>query len=416
MAESITADIVLPQFGVDACLGATIALLWPSPTLDANGGAEAVFSLPALTLDAVAHDSTGENALDITLPALTAAANCGASVEVELPMFALDASMTSTALIEVDAALPMLTLDAHGVGSPYIIKADIDLPIFTVDGYFGTEVDSDLPMITVDASLTVGGVLSCAIDLPMLAIEAYFGVSLDVDMPSMTLDASMTAGSVLTVDISLPMFTLDAAGTRQNSGSIDITLPMLIPSIFATADFSLPMLSLDAQITAVVTVSYEAYAVNLKHSPRSGDNMQPIDEMTHYTNFPFTQIVRYKNSYYGVAEDGLYLLEGATDNGAPIPWSIKTGTTDFGTPTQKTVAAAYFSGRMGAASTVTHTAGEGTGINYNFTTPLGTPAKNYRQVLAKGVKARYHALGASGTGVCELDGIEFDVRQLSRRI
>ena len=83
--------------------------------------------------------------------------------------------------------------------------------------------------------------------------------------------------------------------------------------------------------TAVVAVTYEAYAVNLQHKGTDS----PVDEITRYTNFPFERIVRYQNSYFGVAADGLYLLEGTTDHATPattIPWEFKTHLTDFENP------------------------------------------------------------------------------------
>ena len=112
---------------------------------------------------------------------------------------------------------------------------------------------------------------------------------------------------------------------------------------------------------AVVAATYEAYAINLNHKPRPG--VVPVDEMTHYTNFPFDRIVRYKNSYFGVAADGLYLLEGTTDHAeptpTPIPWLWKTGLTDFRTPQKKTVESMYFGGRLGPAASVSLHAGDG---------------------------------------------------------
>jgi len=166
--------------------------------------------------------------------------------------------------------------------------------------------------------------------------------------------------------------------------------------------------------TAVITATYEAYAVNLKHTPRG--NEQPTDEVTHYTNFPFTHVVRYKNSYYGANSTGLYLLEGTTDAATPIPFAVKTAMTDFKSPTKKTLASAYFGGRFGPASTITLTAGEDTPASYTYSTPRDQNAQNYRQTFGKGLKARYYQLAVAGSDTLELDSIELDVHNLTRRI
>jgi hypothetical protein len=176
------------------------------------------------------------------------------------------------------------------------------------------------------------------------------------------------------------------------------------------------MASLVAIGTATVTASYEAYAVNLKHTSDKAP-----DEVTRYTNFPFTHIVRYQNSYFGANENGLFLLEGTTDYAATptaIPWAFKTATTDFGYPEFKTIESAYIGGRLGASETLTLYAGEGKQTQaYSYTTPRGELAQNYRQKFGKGIKNhRYYALGSNGSGELVVDTIDFNVAKLSRRI
>ena len=144
-------------------------------------------------------------------------------------------------------------------------------------------------------------------------------------------------------------------------------------------------------------------------------------EVTRYTNFPFTHIVRYQNSYFGANENGLFLLEGTTDYAATptaIPWAFKTAVTDFGYPEFKTIESAYIGGRLGPSETLTLYAGEGAQTQaYSYTTPRGELAQNYRQKFGKGIKNhRYYALGANGSGELVIDSIDFNVAKLSRRI
>ena len=73
-------------------------------------------------------------------------------------------------------------------------------------------------------------------------------------------------------------------------------------------------------------------------------------------------------------------------------------------------------GRMGAASTVSITAGEATPVSYSYTTPRGPLAQNYRQPFGRGIKARYFSFGVSGSDVLEIDSIDLDVLTLKRRI
>lgn len=372
------ANVGLPMLTAVADIGvAADKLMLPMMRLAADMGGSAAAALPMFELDAAGHDSTGENAFDGVLSMMTLTAHAGASASLVLPLIALDAAVTGTALIQVDLTIPMLALDASGVGSPFTVTADLAIP--------------------------------------RMAIESYFGGGAQMALPLLSLDASITAGGLLTAALTIPMIALDAAGTRQNYGSIVLTLPMLVPMASATADLLLPMVQLDAAITATVSVTYEAYSVNLTHS---GENT--TDEVTRYTNFPFERIVRYQNSYFGMAADGLYLLEGTTDFALPaptaIPWNAKTAISDMGAGELKTVVSAYFGGRLPPAATVTLHVGEKSQHAYAYTTPRGPGVQNHREKFGRGLKTRYFALQVAGNGPMELDDITPEIQNMTRRI
>ena len=272
-----------------------------------------------------------------------------------------------------------------------------------------------LPALTVNAAGSVGNVAQAAITLPMVTASGYFGGVLSVTLGDVTVAATGSIGNVGAARVMLPLFDLVAAGTVNAVSGAAIILPALQATRSGGAALQMPALVLTAIGSATVTATYEAYAVNLNHS---GDNT--VDEMTRYTNYPFTQIVRYQNSYFGVAADGLYLLEGTTDHATPapaaIPWKLKTHVTDFGSPMLKTPVSVYVGGRLGQTETFTLYAGETSGTAHVYTNPRGATAQNYRQKLGRGVKARYFAVGLQGDGAAEIDNLEFDLNTLTRRI
>lgn len=47
--------------------------------------------------------------------------------------------------------------------------------------------------------------------------------------------------------------------------------------------------------------------------------------VSEYTNFPFNSFAKFNGKYYGCADDGLYSLEGDTDNGETIQGKVRTG-------------------------------------------------------------------------------------------
>lgn len=353
--------------------GVRISVSAPSPTLEAHAGGNAsALAQPKATVFGVGHDSSGENAAALTAPSATISAISGANSRLTAPTGAL--SITGT---------------------------------FTV---FGAAVLT-APTSTVTATGRVSSEGSAAIEAPSASLIGYGGAVCSVTLTGKTtIHATGTTGNVGHINITAPLFELTAIGTAQNHGSADLLAPSARLGATAQAWLIAPGATLTAIGTAVVAVTYEAYALNLKHANKAND------ELTRYTNYPFDRIVRYKNSYYGMNATGLYLLEGTTDDGDPIPWEVETHTTDFDSPKLKTVQNAYFGGRLGPGATVTLSVGETADNSYSYTTPRGQTAQNYRQVFGKGAKARYFSLGVSGEDAFELDSLELTVTELARRI
>ena len=385
----------LSASGVSIIPTADFAGVMGSPTFSGYGGANADLSMPMATVaivtgargavtmpmpytTSVGHASTGDAAFILTMPSLEAVGYGGANAD--LTTSAYDATGTGT-----------VTIWGHGT--------------------------AELPAMTVSATGTVSttGSGSPFLSMPMATLVGYGGALCSITLTGgYTTQATGLVGSVGNAAATLPLFELTATGTAQNHGSAEITMPALVATPSGTAYLILPGFTLTAIGTATVAVTYEAYALNLNH--KEEPRKQPVDELTRYTNYPFDRIVRYKNSYYGMNSTGLYLLEGTTDAGEEIAWDFKTAMSDFGTTQNKTVEVAYFGGRMGPAATITLHVGEKGDEIYNYTTPRGAFVQNYRQAFGRGVKSRYYALEAAGSGDLTLDSITLNVATLARKV
>lgn len=353
--------------------GATLALAPPSAECTSFSGAQLALTAPAPALIANGHDSTGEQAANLTAPSPTLSAYAGANTSLQAPSPTLGVTATVT-----------------NFGASVMIS----------------------PSPTLSASGTVSAMAGAALAAPIASLIGYSGAVCSITLTgSPTLLASCTTGATGGAAITCPLFELTAGGTVQNHGSADLIAPS--PKLGSTAQAYLiaPGATLTAIGSAVVTATYEAYAINLNHNDPAANN-----EVTHYTNFPFTKIVRYQGSYFGVSANGLYLLEGTTDDGAPIPWAFKTAMTDFKSPFRKTVVSAYFGGRLGPAATIDLHVGEDGATTYNYATVRSDHAQCYRQKFGRGLSAHYYALGANGAGKLELDNIEFNTLNSPRRI
>ena len=68
---------------------------------------------------------------------------------------------------------------------------------------------------------------------------------------------------------------------------------------------------------------YEGWVLNV-------DKETDTQAFSKYLKYSFNSIVQLKGKIYGASESGLYLLEGDTDDGEPIPAAIRTGLMDLG--------------------------------------------------------------------------------------
>lgn len=357
--------------------GALLPVVVPKMTGGLNGGALMGGVLPSLKASITGHDSTGERAIFFKAPKLQGQMYGGATLRGKLPKLTGALSATSTAMAQIHATLPKFTGAMSG---------------------------------------TAGGEGKITATLPKMTGSGRFGGILTVSLSPLTGSLSSTGGSLGRIIGKLPMFQAVLVGTAQPHGEITAVLPSMQPAAGGRIVGVLPKFMMVAIGHAVVTATYEAYALNLKHQAVPG--IVPVDEMTHYTNFPFDRIVRWGSDYYGMAGDGLYLLfTGTTDFGSvPITYDVQTHMTDFGTPLKKTVVSAYFGGRLGTNATITLRVGEIATKVYTFTTPRGVDAQNYRQKFGLGTKARYFAIEAAGAGAFDSDVLEFNVAQMTRRI
>ena len=371
------AFLTAPMAVLSGYSGANAALAPPSPTLGSYGGASTALIPPSPALYASGHDSTGELAANLSAPGPLLSAYGGANARLTAPSPALAITATVTGWGAAALSAPMATLAAAG---------------------------------------TVSAMAGAALTAPMATLIGYSGAVCSITGPMGTLLATGNTGATGRAALSCPLFELTASGTARNHGSANLIAPS--PKLGGTAQAYLiaPMGKLTAIGTATVVASYEAYSINLSHTPRGRGELEPVDQVTRYTNFPFTQIVRYRNSYFGVAADGLYLLEGTTDNGAPIAYAVKTCVDDLKAAEKKTAASVYLAGRIGPSLTVTLHAGETGQESYPYSTPRGQGAQNHREKFGRGVKNRYFALSLAGTDALELDSLELEINKLNRRI
>jgi len=352
--------------------------------------------------------------------AATAVGYSGISAAPTLDTFA--ASLTFTGHPEAnnvfDGALPMPTLAAQAGANAAMALASVGTSVSatgTVVNMGTAALTSLAGTVSMSGTFIANGSAALTLTPGGMSVTGYFGAVTSITLGSVgTVTASGTGTGSGAGAVTLPLYVLTATGHEENHGGANLTSPTPGLGVTGRGALAMPTGILVAIGHATVAAAYEAYAVNLNHIPRP--RVDPVDEVTHYTNYPFDKIVRYKDHYYGVNSTGMYLLEGPTDTATAIAWTVQSAETDFGSIQQKTVESAYFGGRMAAASTINLFAGEGAVQPYAYTTPRGELAQNYRQTFGRGIKARYFSFGFAGSGTLDIDSVTLNVTTLSRRV
>lgn len=140
------------------------------------------------------------------------------------------------------------------------------------------------------------------------------------------------------------------------------------------------------------------------------------DASSQYEDYGFNSFFERDGSYYGVAGDGIYKLEGATDAGLEILSTAVLGKSDFGNRKEKRVPAVYV-GASSAGALLLKVNADGAEYTYE--------ARSYSDALAphrvdigKGVRGRYWQFTALNNAGCdfELESIDFTQVITSRSI
>lgn len=136
---------------------------------------------------------------------------------------------------------------------------------------------------------------------------------------------------------------------------------------------------------------------------------------TRYTEYDFTGFSKVGQSYYGVKPDGIYLLEGADDNGKKVTARVNFGNLSFGTMNRKALPYVY----VGMASSgKTYLKVIADGATYTYAVRDSTELmKSHRFELGRGLRASFYDLELVSDGqVFDLHNIDFQPIELKRSL
>lgn len=136
--------------------------------------------------------------------------------------------------------------------------------------------------------------------------------------------------------------------------------------------------------------------------------------MRSYSNYAFNSYAQFGGRLYGAKDDGIYVLEGDTDDGDSIHASVRSGLLDFGSRQLKRVERAYlgYTAEGSLALRVTTTSPEGKKIDYTYrmvTPPTAEAPRETRVQIGKGLQSVYWAFELDNS----LDGGDFELHDVT---
>jgi len=125
-----------------------------------------------------------------------------------------------------------------------------------------------------------------------------------------------------------------------------------------------------------------------------------------YENYPFNSMFEFQARHYGIAPDGMYELEGDTDNGADVKWRARLGLNNLGSMKEKRLPAMYLAydtaGAMVLKVISTRSNGERVTNWYRLNPTGGRGVREGRIQIGRGIKSVYWDFELVGCGNTKL--------------
>jgi len=331
--EVVVNETDIPLFNISGSLGVeqnTLHGIITNPLFDVSGSIEVNenfiagnFSIPMFSIEG--QISQGPHAtLSVTLPSLQFKAYSGAALNLTLPKIQFVANAHVDPVARLNVILPRLQFNAHAIQDGMAV------------------LNVALPTLRFTAHAFISGIAQLNVTLPRLKFEAH-----------------ALTGEVAQLNVVLPSLRFSAHAYWQGTNTLNIVLPKLQFSARARSNDVL-----------VLTFNTKNFA------------------QTEYDNtYSYNSLMNFNGKLVGLRRDGVYELNGDTDNGTSIDWYFKTGKIDLEEGQLKKARHVWLSYRPSGDLVLTVDDGEN---EYEY------DVESYKQIdnavrikLGKGIRNRY---------------------------
>lgn len=140
--------------------------------------------------------------------------------------------------------------------------------------------------------------------------------------------------------------------------------------------------------------------------------------VTEYQNYNFNSYAFINGSYYAASPSGLYRLDGVTDDGADINWSLKTGQMDNKSAALKRLPEVMIGLRADGPVRVRIWPDDSQHFDYMLPATKKDTIHQQRVLPGKGMRSRYYSVELQGVSnsAAEIDSLQPNMINLTRRV
>lgn len=331
-------------------------------------------------------------------------------------------------------------------GLPALMGASADRPYggsqaslagLSVSSYGGAlagaptaESFAQLAAATATSVVLVGGTGTAGATLGAmsgLSADRPYGASRAIMAPAQALSYTLSTGTAFLLDDATWLVDVPMLGTTVNDARMTAAVSVDVPT---TAAGQLQTVELRDHVTLDVVFSFTGEALADARDviwfdvpldvPGAFMDAWSVNADTGgsstYDNFAFNSLACIGGRYFGAGEGGIFELVGDTDDGQPVRASLDLGLRNFGTSNLKTVDTCFL-GMAATGHLYVKVLAEGNEHLYK-TRSFSPQMQAQRVVFGRGLRTNYVGLQIFNEGGAdfELDGLEFALTDLSRRV
>lgn len=201
------------------------------------------------------------------------------------------------------------------------------IPTLTAEAFYDKHIVATvpIPLFSSNSVASLTGSVNITVLQPTILIRTSFGnlysFSRTAPIPVPTIRSYEGTRFILSGSVRKPLLTSTAFSTAPFGVSVSVSKPIF------TGYFLPPTLPIQTTTTSTIK---DTWIINLA-----------TKYIGRYDNHRFNSYFRYNGAYYGCSVDGLFLLEGSTDNGTSISAYVQSGITDFGQREHKLIDDVY---------------------------------------------------------------------------